>query len=139
MYITLIIVVFSIVLLERMRIDDPVGAISVHGTAGIWGILAVLISNEDATLAGQLAGIGAIFGFVFFTSLAVWFVLKKVVGIRVSEEQELEGVDLVECGMQAYPEFVGGHFATSDSPGAGGGRTAPVMPGALATSSSPAT
>jgi ammonium transporter, Amt family len=101
-----LLVVGSIVMLDRkLRIDDPVGAISVHGTAGIWGVLAVLISNEDATWYGQLAGLAVIFAWVFLASLLVWFVLKKVVGIRVTEQQEYEGVDLHECGLEAYPEF----------------------------------
>lgn len=101
-----LLVVFSIIALERLKIDDPVGAISVHGSAGIWGVLAVLLSNDDATLSGQLIGLTAIFGFVFATSLALWFVLKLTMGIRVSQEEEYEGVDIAECGMQAYPEFV---------------------------------
>ena len=101
-----VLVVGSIVFLDRkLRIDDPVGAISVHGTAGIWGVLAVLFSNGDATLSGQLIGLAVIFAWVFFASLLVWFVLKKVVGIRVSEQEEYEGVDLHECGLEAYPEF----------------------------------
>jgi Amt family ammonium transporter len=101
-----VLVVGSIVFLDRkLRIDDPVGAISVHGTAGIWGVLAVLLSNGDATLSGQLIGLAVIFSWVFFASLLVWFVLKKVVGIRVSEQEEYEGVDLHECGLEAYPEF----------------------------------
>ena len=96
----------SIVLLDRkLKIDDPVGAISVHGVAGIWGILAVLLSNDEATLVGQLAGIGVIFAWVFGASLLVWFVLKMVMGIRVGEEEEYNGVDLYECGLEAYPEF----------------------------------
>jgi Amt family ammonium transporter len=131
-----IIVVFSIVFLDRLRIDDPVGAISVHGAAGVWGILAVLLSNDDATLTGQLAGIGAIFAFVFCSSLVVWLALKATVGIRVSEDDELEGVDLAECGMQAYPEFVGGHFATSDSPTADGERRDPLASRILSPSGS---
>jgi Amt family ammonium transporter len=131
-----IIVVFSILFLDRLRIDDPVGAISVHGSAGIWGILAVLLSNDEATLSGQLAGIGAIFAFVFVSSLAVWLALKVVVGIRVSADDELEGVDIAECGMQAYPEFVGGHFATSDSPTAGGGKRGTLTSGILTPSTS---
>ncbi len=100
-----VLVVFSILTFDKLKIDDPVGAISVHGVVGMWGVLAVLLSNEEATLTGQLYGIVAIFGFVFVSSLIVWFVLKAVMGIRVSEEEEYEGVDLVECGMEAYPEF----------------------------------
>ena len=101
-----VLVVGSIVFLDRkLRIDDPVGAISVHGTAGIWGVLAVLLSNGDATFSGQLIGLAVIFAWVFFVSLIVWFALKAVVGIRVSEQEEYEGVDLHECGLEAYPEF----------------------------------
>ncbi len=101
-----IIVVFSIVGLDRLKIDDPVGAISVHGVVGVWGVLAVLLSNDEATLGGQLAGLAAIFLFVFVTSLIVWAVLKAAVGIRVSEEEEFSGLDMGECGMEAYPEFL---------------------------------
>jgi len=100
------IVVGSIVLLDRkLKIDDPVGAISVHGVAGIWGIFAVLLSNEDATFVAQLTGTAVIFAWVFLASLLVWFVLKLAMGIRVSEEEEYNGVDLHECGQEAYPEF----------------------------------
>ena len=112
-----VLVVFSIVGFERAKIDDPVGAISVHGTAGIWGVLAVLLSNDEATLTGQLAGLAAIGGFVFLASFGVWLVLKAVSGIRVSEAEELEGVDLSECGMLAYPEFVSGSFAAGGAAG----------------------
>ncbi len=101
-----IIVVFSIIGLDRIKIDDPVGAISVHGVVGVWGVMAVLISNDEATLFGQLAGLAAIFLFVFVTSLIVWAVLKAAIGIRVSEEEEFSGLDMGECGMEAYPEFV---------------------------------
>jgi len=101
------IVVGSIVLLDRIKIDDPVGAISAHGVAGVWGLLAVLLSNPDATLGGQLAGIAVIFVWIFGASLAVWFAIKSIMGIRVSEEEEYEGLDMVDCGMNAYPEFVG--------------------------------
>jgi len=101
-----LIVVVSIVALDRVRIDDPVGAISVHGVCGVWGVLAVLISNDEATLVGQLAGIGAIFGFVFLLSLLVWAALRATIGIRVDEEAEYEGLDVDECGLEAYPEFV---------------------------------
>lgn len=100
-----ILVVFAIVALDKLRIDDPVGAISVHGVVGIWGLLAVPLSNADATFAAQLLGIVSIFGWVFLASLVVWGVLKAVIGIRVSEEEEYEGVDIAECGLEAYPEF----------------------------------
>ncbi len=101
-------VVLSIVTLDKLRIDDPVGAISVHGVVGIWGLLAVPLSNADASYGAQLLGIVSIFGWVFIASLVVWFILKAIMGIRVSEEEEYEGVDLAECGMEAYPEFSGG-------------------------------
>ena len=101
------IVVGSIVLLDKIKIDDPVGAISAHGVAGVWGLLAVLLSNPDATLGGQLAGIAVIFVWIFGASLAVWFAIKSIMGIRVSEEEEYEGLDMADCGMNAYPEFVG--------------------------------
>lgn len=100
-----VLVVLSLVALDKMKIDDPVGAISVHGTCGIWGLLAVLITSDDATLQGQLTGLGAIFGFTFVASLIVWFVIKMVMGIRVSEEEELAGLDSSEVGISAYPEF----------------------------------
>jgi ammonium transporter, Amt family len=99
------IVVFSIVGLDKLRIDDPVGAISVHGTAGIWGVFAVLLSDPEATFMGQLIGIVSIFVFVFAASLIVWSLLKALMGIRISEEEEYEGVDQSECGLEAYPEF----------------------------------
>lgn len=101
-----IIVVASIVTLDKLRIDDPVGAISVHGTVGIFGIFAVLLSDPDATFIGQLVGTLTIVAWVFGASLLVWFALKAAMGIRVSEEEEAEGVDFSECGMEAYPEFV---------------------------------
>ncbi len=102
-----LLVVGSIVVLDRkLKVDDPVGAISVHGTAGIWGVLAVLISNGEASWSGQLVGLLVIFAWVFLVSLLVWLALKAVVGIRVSEQEEYEGVDLHECGLEAYPEFL---------------------------------
>jgi len=101
-----VIVVFSIITLDKMKIDDPVGAISVHGAVGIFGIFAVLLSDPDATFMGQLVGMLTIFVWVFGTSSIVWFALKAIMGIRVSAEEEEEGVDLSECGMEAYPEFV---------------------------------
>ena len=100
-----LIVVLSIVGLDKMRIDDPVGAISVHGTCGIWGLLAVLITNDDATLAGQLTGLGAILGFTFAAALVVWFIIKMVFGIRLSDEEQMIGADSAEIGIAAYPEF----------------------------------
>jgi len=100
-----VIVVFSILGLDKLRIDDPVGAISVHGAAGLFGLLVVPFTAEGTSFLGQLTGAAVIFGWVFGVSLVVWFVIKLVMGIRVSEEEEFEGVDLVECGMEAYPEF----------------------------------
>lgn len=100
-----VLVVFSILGLDKIKIDDPVGAISVHGVVGIWGLLAVCLTNADSSLGAQLLGIGSIFTFVFVSSLIVWSVIKLVIGLRVSEEEEYEGVDIAECGMEAYPEF----------------------------------
>jgi Amt family ammonium transporter len=100
-----LLVVGSIVTLDKLKIDDPVGAISVHGVVGMWGLLAVCITNPDATLAAQLMGLASIFAWVFGASFIVWFAIKKVIGIRVSEEEEYEGVDISECGLEAYPEF----------------------------------
>lgn len=99
-----VLVVFSIIALDKLKIDDPVGAISVHGVVGIWGLLAVAM-GPNGTLMGQIAGGLTIFVWVFGASLAVWFVLKAVMGVRVSEEDEYNGVDLAECGLEAYPEF----------------------------------
>ncbi|NGO89518.1 ammonium transporter [Halomonas sp. BC2] len=100
-----LIVVAAIVTLDKLKLDDPVGAISVHGVVGIWGVLAVPLNNGDASFGAQLIGIVGIFGWVFLASLVVWLVLKAVMGIRVSEEEEYEGVDIAECGLEAYPEF----------------------------------
>ncbi|EEF79938.1 ammonium transporter [Methylophaga thiooxydans] len=100
-----VIVVFSIVFLDKLKIDDPVGAISVHGSVGLWGLFAVPLTNDGASFTGQLAGAATIFVWMFVASLVVWYILKLVMGIRVTEEEEYEGVDYVECGMEAYPEF----------------------------------
>ena len=101
-----VLVVFSIIALDKIKIDDPVGAISVHGTCGLLGLLLVPITNpEGATFGGQLLGAATIFIWVFGTSFIVWMALKVIMGIRVSEEDEYEGMDLVDCGMEAYPEF----------------------------------
>ncbi len=99
-----VIVVFSIIGLDKLKIDDPVGAISVHGVVGIFGVLAVCVTGGVSFL-GQLIGLLTIFVWVFVTSLIVWVAIKAVIGIRVTEEEEYEGVDLSECGMEAYPEF----------------------------------
>ena len=101
-----VIVVFSIIGLDRLKIDDPVGAISVHGVVGLFGLLLVPVTNSASSFSGQLIGAATIFGWVFVTSLVVWSVLKMVMGIRVDEEEEYEGLDIGECGMEAYPEFV---------------------------------
>lgn len=98
-------VVLSILALDKLRIDDPVGAISVHGVVGLLGLLLVPFTNDGASFSGQLIGAATIFGWVFGTSFVVWTILKLVMGIRVSEEEEYEGVDLAECGQEAYPEF----------------------------------
>jgi Amt family ammonium transporter len=100
-----VLVVFSIITLDKLKIDDPVGAISVHGVVGLFGLLLVPVTNDGSSFTGQLIGAATIFVWVFVTSLIVWGILKATVGIRVSEEEEYEGVDLSECGMEAYPEF----------------------------------
>jgi Amt family ammonium transporter len=102
-----VLVVFAIPMFDKLKIDDPVGAISVHGVVGLWGLLAVPLTNSDATFTGQLVGAATIFVWVFAVSFVTWLVIKAIMGIRVSEEEEYEGVDLAECGMEAYPEFTG--------------------------------
>ena len=98
-------VVFSITTLDKLKIDDPVGAISVHGVVGLLGLLLVPLTNDGASFSGQIIGALTIFGWVFAASLVVFFVIKLVMGLRVSDEEEYEGSDLSECGMEAYPEF----------------------------------
>lgn len=100
------IVVFSILALDKLKLDDPVGAISVHGVVGFFGVMVVPVTNGDATFAMQLAGAATIFVWVFAISMIVWGVLKATIGLRVSEEAEAQGIDVEECGMEAYPEFV---------------------------------
>lgn len=100
-----VIVVFSIVALDRVRIDDPVGAVSVHGVAGIWGLLIVPATNDAATIGGQLLGTVTILLWTTIASAIVWGAIKAVFGLRVSEEDEYTGVDVAECGLEAYPEF----------------------------------
>jgi Amt family ammonium transporter len=104
-----VLVVLSIMFLDKLKIDDPVGAISVHGVVGIFGVIMVAFTgNTDATLSGQLIGVASIFAWTFGASFIVWFVIKAVIGIRVSEEEEYEGLDLVDIGLEAYPEFTTG-------------------------------
>lgn len=99
-------VVFAILTLDKLKIDDPVGAISVHGVVGLLGLLLVPVTNgENASFSGQLIGAATIFVWVFATSFVVWGLLKLAIGIRVTAEEEVEGVDMSECGMEAYPEF----------------------------------
>jgi Amt family ammonium transporter len=100
-----LLVVGSIIALDKLKIDDPVGAISVHGVVGFLGLMVVPLTNDGALFSGQLIGAVTIFAWVFGTSFIVWGILKAVVGIRISEEEEYEGADLSECGMEAYPEF----------------------------------
>jgi len=102
-----ILVVFAILFFDKLKIDDPVGAISVHGVVGLLGLLLVPVTNENSSFSGQIIGAITIFVWVFVTSSIVWFVIKAVMGIRVTEEEEFDGVDLSECGMEAYPEFIG--------------------------------
>ncbi|MBM2575823.1 ammonium transporter [Jannaschia sp. Os4] len=102
-----VIVVFTVPLLDKLKIDDVVGAIPVHLIAGLWGTVAVIFYGE-ANLGTQLLGFFAIGAFVFVTSLVLWFVLKALGGIRVGEEEEIAGLDTTELGMEAYPEFARG-------------------------------
>ena len=92
-------------MLDKLKLDDVVGAIPVHLFAGIWGTLAVVLTNPDATLSAQIIGIVAIGAFMFIASLVVWLILKAVMGIRVSDEDQVTGLDTTELGMEAYPEF----------------------------------
>ncbi|MDE4455284.1 ammonium transporter [Psychrobacter sp. DAB_AL62B] len=101
-----VIVVLSILILDKIKIDDPVGAISVHGVVGLFGILIVPLTNPASSLIGQIAGAATIFTWVFVTSLIVWSLIKLVIGLRISEEEEYQGADITECGMEAYPEFI---------------------------------
>ncbi|SEK91257.1 ammonium transporter [Pacificibacter marinus] len=103
-----VIVVYAVPMLDKMKIDDVVGAIPVHLIAGIWGTMAVPLTNDGTSFVTQAIGIIAIGAFVFITSLVVWLILKAFGGIRVSEESEIMGLDKAELGMEAYPEFYKG-------------------------------
>ncbi len=100
-----VIVVIFVPLLDKLKIDDVVGAIPVHLIAGIWGTMVVPLSNSDATFFGQLVGVVAIGVFTFVASFIVWAILKATIGLRVSEEEEMMGLDAAEIGVEAYPEF----------------------------------
>ena len=103
-----LLVVVAVILFDKLRIDDPVGAISVHGVAGSWGLIAVLFNNGSSTWWVQIVGLLAIFTWVFTMSFIVWLLIRVTVGIRVDAEHEYEGIDLHECGLEAYPEFLVG-------------------------------
>ncbi|MEQ9243557.1 ammonium transporter [Roseovarius indicus] len=100
-----VIVVLTVPMLDKMKIDDVVGAIPVHLFAGIWGTIAVVFYNSDANIVTQITGIIAYGVFTFVGSLVLWFIIKAVLGLRVSEEDEIAGLDMSELGMEAYPEF----------------------------------
>jgi len=98
-------VVFAVPFFDKLRIDDPVGALSVHLVAGIWGTLAVGIFNPEVALLAQVKGIVVIGAFVFISSFIVWKILDLIIGLRVDEETEVNGLDIHETGLEAYPEF----------------------------------
>jgi len=100
-----VIVVYSIITFDKLKLDDPVGALSVHGVCGLFGLLVVPLSNEGTTFGAQIYGAAVIFGFVFAASWIVWSIIKVTMGIRVSAEEEETGMDLHDCGVEAYPEF----------------------------------
>ena len=100
-----VIIVFAVPMLDKLKIDDVVGAIPVHLICGIWGTLAVVLTNSDATISGQVISIVVVGVFVFVVSAVIWFILAAIMGIRVSEEEEIMGLDQAELGMEAYPEF----------------------------------
>ena len=105
------IVIFAVPMLDKLKIDDVVGAIPVHLLAGIWGTMAVPLTNSDATFYAQAVGVIAVGIFVSASSAIVWTILKTTMGIRVSPEEELEGLDKGEIGVEAYPEFARGGSA----------------------------
>ena len=98
-------VVFAVPFLDKLQIDDVVGAIPVHLFCGIWGTVAVVLSNPDATLLKQLTGIAVVGVFTVAASAVVWIALRATTGIRVEEDDEVNGLDMAELGMEAYPEF----------------------------------
>ena len=100
-----VLVILTVPLLDRFKIDDVVGAIPVHLVAGVWGTLAVVLSNSDATLGAQFLGIICVGAFVIVTSSIAWYAIKMIMGVRADEQAELDGLDGSECGLDAYPEF----------------------------------
>lgn len=100
-----VLVVLSIIVLDKLRLDDPVGAISVHGVCGCLGLMMVPFTNADANFSSQLLGLVTIMAWSFVASLIVWGIIKMIIGLRVSEAEEYSGVDIAECGLEAYPEF----------------------------------
>lgn len=100
-----VLVVLAVPLFDKLKIDDVVGALSVHLVCGIWGTMAVPFTNSEASFANQLTGVAATGAFVIIASSTVWLILKFTVGIRVSEEEEFRGMDVSEIGMEAYPDF----------------------------------
>lgn len=105
-----VLVVISILALDKIKIDDPVGAISVHGSCGLFGLLVVPFSNTQASFVSQFIGAAVIFTWVFLASLLVWAILKATIGIRVTQEEEIDGMDLHDCGVGAYPEFINAKY-----------------------------
>jgi Amt family ammonium transporter len=103
-----VIVVFTVPMLDKLKIDDVVGAIPVHLIAGIWGTMAVPLTNDGTSFVTQAIGVISIGLFVFIVSFIVWTILKVTMGIRVDEESEIVGLDATEMGMEAYPEFTKG-------------------------------
>ena len=101
-----ILVVLAVPFFDKLKLDDPVGALSVHLVNGIWGTLAVAIFNSEVTFIAQIKGIVVIGLFTFTTSFIVWYVIKILMGLRVSEEEEYIGEDIESIGVEAYPEFV---------------------------------
>lgn len=100
-----VLVVLAVPFFDKLRIDDPVGALSVHLVAGIWGTLAVGIFNPEVTILAQVKGIVIVGAFVFIASLIIWKILDVIMGLRVSEEVEITGLDIHETGLECYPEF----------------------------------
>ena len=103
-----VIVVFAIPMMDKLKIDDVVGAIPVHLICGIWGTIAVVFTNPDASFGTQLYGIIVVGIFTVVVSGIAWLILNAVMGLRVDEETEINGLDMAELGMEAYPEFTNG-------------------------------